>query len=124
MSEEVAQMPTETVSGGATVVVNGKSAPSSQSLPSTLASTTVAPSFVKPTQVTQPRDHGEVAPGREQSRPQLINGHSHKAHQHDGTDGQAKTGESLPNLGEAEAKCGGCDQVIDPELGGVVVAFG
>ncbi|WWC71939.1 uncharacterized protein I206_105898 [Kwoniella pini CBS 10737] len=35
-----------------------------------------------------------------------------------------KTGDSLPNLGELDAKCGGCHEVIDQESGGVVVAFG
>ncbi|WWC91633.1 uncharacterized protein L201_006579 [Kwoniella dendrophila CBS 6074] len=36
----------------------------------------------------------------------------------------AKTGDSLPNLGDLDAKCGGCYEVIDQESGGVVVAFG
>lgn len=35
-----------------------------------------------------------------------------------------KQGESLPNVGDMEAKCGGCHKVIDQESGGVVVAFG
>ncbi|WVR00219.1 hypothetical protein IAU59_007361 [Kwoniella sp. CBS 9459] len=39
--------------------------------------------------------------------------------------GQGKaTGDSLPNLGDMDAKCGGCHKVIDQESGGVVVAFG
>jgi hypothetical protein len=33
-------------------------------------------------------------------------------------------GESIPNLGEMDAKCGGCAKVIDQDSGGVVVAFG
>ncbi|WRT70298.1 uncharacterized protein IL334_007296 [Kwoniella shivajii] len=35
-----------------------------------------------------------------------------------------KTGDSLPNLGDMDAKCGGCHEIIDQESGGVVVAFG
>ena len=38
--------------------------------------------------------------------------------------GQAKSGDSLPNLGEMDSHCGGCQKVIDQESGGVVVAFG
>ena len=33
-------------------------------------------------------------------------------------------GESLPNLGDMNARCGGCKELIDQEGGGVVVAFG
>ena len=35
-----------------------------------------------------------------------------------------KAAESLPNIGEMEARCGGCKGVIDQDGGGVVVAFG
>lgn len=38
--------------------------------------------------------------------------------------GEAKAGDSLPNLGEMDSRCGGCQKVIDQESGGVVVAFG
>lgn len=38
--------------------------------------------------------------------------------------GQAKAGDSLPNLGEMDSRCGGCQNVIDQESGGTVVAFG
>lgn len=63
----------------------------------------------------------------------LVNGHSHQHMNLNGTvasgstisAGQARSaGDSLPNLGEMEAKCGGCLQTIDQESGGVVVAFG
>ncbi len=36
----------------------------------------------------------------------------------------AKSGDSLPKLGDMNAKCGGCHKVIEQESGGVVVAFG
>ena len=36
----------------------------------------------------------------------------------------SKPRESLPNLSDMDAKCGGCRKVIEQESGGVVVAFG
>ena len=36
----------------------------------------------------------------------------------------SKAGESVPNLGDVDARCGGCKKFIDQESGGVVVAFG
>lgn len=47
----------------------------------------------------------------------VANGHSHAV-------ANTKAAESLPNIGEMEAKCGGCQGIIDQEGGGVVVAFG
>ena len=38
--------------------------------------------------------------------------------------GTNTNGESLPNLGDMNARCGGCKELIDQEGGGVVVAFG
>jgi hypothetical protein len=52
----------------------------------------------------------------------VLAGSSH-AHPHV-MNGQAKSGDSLPNLGEMDSRCGGCQKVIDQESGGVVVAFG
>ena len=42
------------------------------------------------------------------------NGHAHTS----------TAGDSIPNLGDSNAKCGGCGRVIEQESGGVVVAFG
>jgi hypothetical protein len=47
----------------------------------------------------------------------MSNGHTHQL-------ASTKAAESLPNIGEMEARCGGCKDVIDQEGGGVVVAFG
>lgn len=47
----------------------------------------------------------------------MANGHTHQM-------ASTKAAESLPNIGEMEARCGGCKGVIDQEGGGVVVAFG
>lgn len=50
----------------------------------------------------------------------MLNGHAPIVGQT-----QARTaGESLPNLADGDAKCGGCSEVIDQEHGGTVVAFG
>ena len=58
-----------------------------------------------------------------------ANGHGHgHDHSHGAMQQSAmastKAAESLPNIGEMEAKCGGCKGIIDQEGGGVVVAFG
>lgn len=49
--------------------------------------------------------------GTSQGHTHIVNGGSSKA-------------DTLPNLGDLDTKCGGCQKTIDQESGGVVVAFG
>ena len=85
-----------------------------------------APAVLSPAQLQTPTQHHASAfstPATVDafSTPVQINGASSTVI----PAGQAKaTGDSLPNLGDMEAKCGGCQQVIDQDGGGVVVAFG
>nr|XP_031860486.1 uncharacterized protein CI109_004097 [Kwoniella shandongensis]KAA5527558.1 hypothetical protein CI109_004097 [Kwoniella shandongensis] len=85
--------------------------------PSTSAPAVLSPRTSSPTTATQHQTNGHSHP---HSSHQHLHSHSPTA-----ATSQAKTaGDSLPNLGEMDAKCGGCHNVIDQESGGVVVAFG
>lgn len=64
-----------------------------------------------------------TAPRPSTSAPATVLAGTHQGHTHM-VNGQGKGGDSLPNLGDMDARCGGCQKVIDQESGGVVVAFG
>ncbi|WVQ67092.1 uncharacterized protein L199_005286 [Kwoniella botswanensis] len=79
---------------------------------STSAPTVLSPRVSSPSNISTPTINGSTY----HDPTNLKNGGGEHA--------TTKTGDSLPNLGDLDAKCGGCHEVIDQESGGVVVAFG